>query len=42
MAKVKSSSEARKVTFGARKKGTAKKSFNKHTPRPKKYRGQGR
>ena len=42
MAKVKSSSEARKVTFGRRKRGAAKKSFNKHTPRPKKYRGQGR
>ncbi len=32
----------RKVTFGTRKKGVAKKSFNKHSPRPKKYRGQGR
>lgn len=42
MAKAKSSSDARKVTFGVRKKGSAKKSFNKHTPRPKKYRGQGR
>jgi hypothetical protein len=42
MAKAKGSSEARKVTFGARKNGTAKKSFNKHTPRPKKYVGQGR
>ena len=42
MAKAKGSSEARKVTFGAHKKGTAKKSFNKHTPRPKKYVGQGR
>ena len=34
--------ESRKVTFGARRKGKAKKSYNKHTPRPKKYRGQGR
>jgi hypothetical protein len=42
MAKSKGSSEVRKVTFGARKKGNAKKSFNKHTPRPKKYVGQGR
>jgi hypothetical protein len=42
MAKAKGSSEARKVTFGARKKGAAKKSFNKHTPRPKRYVGQGR
>jgi hypothetical protein len=31
-----------KTTFGARKLGVAKKSYNKHTPRPKKYRGQGR
>jgi hypothetical protein len=42
MAKAKGSSDVRKVTFGARKKGTAKKSFNKHNPRPKKYVGQGR
>ena len=34
--------DARKVTFGKRKKGKAKKSFNKHTPRPKEYTGQGR
>jgi hypothetical protein len=40
MAKVKS--DSRKVSFGKRKEGHAKKSFNKHTPRPKKYRGQGR
>lgn len=42
MAKVKSSGELRKVTFGRRKGGSAKKSYNKHTPRPKKYVGQGR
>ena len=42
MAKAKSSSEARKVIFGRRKTGAPKKSYNKHTPRPKKYRGQGR
>ena len=42
MAKSKASSDSRKVTFGKRKKGNAKKSFNKHTPRPKEYRGQGR
>ena len=41
MAKVKSTG-SNKVIFGKRKKGTAKKSFNKHTPRPKKYVGQGR
>jgi len=37
-----SSSDARKVTFGSRKRGAAKKSFNKHSPRPKKYKSQGR
>ena len=43
MAKIKSSGgEVRKVTFGRRKHGSAKKSYNKHTPRPKKYKGQGR
>jgi hypothetical protein len=42
MAKAKGTSETRKLTFGARKKGSAKKSYNKHTPRPKKYVGQGR
>jgi len=35
-------SESRKVTFGKRKGGNAKKSYNKHSPRPKAYRGQGR
>ena len=34
--------DVRKLTFGRRKTGSAKKSFNKHTPRPKKYKGQGR
>lgn len=43
MAKAKGSAkESQKVSFGKRKKGQAKKSFNKHTPRPKAYRGQGR
>ena len=42
MAKVKSSGELRKITFGKRKKGNAKKAYNKHNPRPKKYVGQGR
>lgn len=42
MAKGKSTSELRKISFGARKKGSPKKSYNKHTPRPKKYVGQGR
>lgn len=40
MAKVKSDSQ--KQTFGKRKCGSAKKSYNKHTPKPKKYKGQGR
>lgn len=34
--------DVRKLTFGRRKTGSAKKSFNKHNPRPKKYVGQGR
>ena len=42
MAKGKSLGESRKISFGKRKKGAAQKSFNKHTPRPKKYVGQGR
>lgn len=41
MAKVKSS-DSKKVTFGKRKRGSAKKSYNKHSPKPKDYRGQGR
>lgn len=40
MAKAVSSSN--KLSFGKRKKGSAKKSYNKHNPRPKKYIGQGR
>lgn len=42
MARGKSTSEIRKVTFGRRKHGSPKKAYNKHNPRPKKYRGQGR
>jgi hypothetical protein len=44
MAKAKGSSskESVKVSFGKRKLGVAKKSYNKHSPRPKEYRGQGR
>jgi hypothetical protein len=38
----KSNSTNQKQSFGKRKKGLAKKSYNKHSPRPKKYRGQGR
>lgn len=43
MAKAKSASSS-KVSFGKRKTGpgSGTKSYNKHTPRPKKYKGQGR
>jgi hypothetical protein len=37
-----SSTSSSKLSFGKRKKGTAKKSFNKHNPKKKEYRGQGR
>jgi hypothetical protein len=37
-----SNSNNNKVSFGTRKRGSAKKSYNKHNPKPKKYRGQGR
>lgn len=40
MAKVKSNSN--KISFGKRKTGRPQKSYNKHSPRPKTYRGQGR
>ena len=40
MAKVKS--DPRKITFCKRKTGSAKKTYNKHSPKPKEYRGQGR
>jgi hypothetical protein len=40
MAKIKENNS--KTTFGKRKRGSAKKSFNKHNPRPKDYKGQGR
>lgn len=42
MAKASKGGESRKITFGKRKGGAAKKSYNKHSPRPKPYRGQGR
>ena len=44
MAKEKASGSNNKLTFGNRKTGQSggKKSYNKHTPRPKEYRGQGR
>lgn len=43
MAKLKSSAGGnQKKNFGKRKMGRAKKSYNKKSPRPKAYRGQGR
>ena len=42
MAKAKSSSDSRKITFGKRKRGKAKKSFNKHDNKERNYNGQGR
>ena len=41
MAKAKGSAPT-KVSFGKRKKGRAKKSYNKHNSKPKLYKGQGR
>ena len=35
------SNGSNKIVFGVKKKGRAKKSYNKHSKRPKKYRGQG-
>jgi len=35
-------SSQHKISFGKRKKGYAKKSYNKHTPKPKPYKGQGK
>jgi len=40
MAKVKAPSTI--VVSDTKKRGNAKKSYNKHSPRPKAYRGQGR
>ncbi len=42
MAKTKSMGGSVKISFGKRKTGSSKKSYNKHTPRPKAYKGQGR
>ena len=42
MAKSKGGSESRKITFGKRKLGKAKKSYNKHDRTEKNYRRQGR
>jgi hypothetical protein len=42
MAKAKTAGNNNKVSFGKRKVGSAQKSYNKHSPKPKQYRGQGR
>ena len=42
MAKGKGGGESYKISFGKRKKGKAKKSFNKHDRSEKNYRGQGK
>jgi hypothetical protein len=44
MAKVKSAGSNNKISFGTRKSAqlNGQKSFNKHTPKKKTYRGQGR
>lgn len=42
MSKIKKSSDNRKTTFGSKKKGKAKKSFNKHDKKSRIYRGQGK
>ena len=38
----KATTSANKISFGQRKGGKAKKSYNKHSARPKAYVGQGR
>jgi hypothetical protein len=42
MAKVKGGGTSHKLSFGKRKKGKAKKSFNKHDRKSRVYRGQGK
>ena len=42
MAKSKGGGESHKLSFGKRKKGKAKKSYNKHDRSEKNYRGQGK
>jgi hypothetical protein len=38
----KGKNDSTKLTFGKRKRGQAKKSYNKHSSKTKAYRGQGR
>ena len=42
MAKGSKGGDSHKITFGKRKKGKAKKSFNKHDKKSRVYRGQGK
>jgi hypothetical protein len=42
MAKAKAGGGSIKISFGKKKEGKAKKSFNKHDRSEKNYRGQGR
>ena len=42
MAKAKSGGTSHKLSFGKRKKGKAKKSYNKHDRKSRVYRGQGK
>jgi hypothetical protein len=42
MAKAKGSSNSTKISFGKRKGGKAKKSWNKHDRKERTYQGQGR
>ena len=40
--KVQKENVSKKINFGTKKTGKAKKTYNKHNPKPKEYRGQGR
>lgn len=42
MAKGKNPSDSKKITFGKRKTGKAKKSHNKNDRKERNYRGQGK
>jgi hypothetical protein len=42
MAKSKGGGESHKISFGKRKKGKARKSYNKHDKKSRVYRGQGK
>lgn len=41
MSKSKIKDDSRKITFGSKKRGVAKKSYGPKDQAPKKYRGQG-